>query len=171
MGNAESANSALLPGSLTASEKAAVKDTWQIFLANSTENSVAVFIELFTQFPKYKELFKDFANVPTEELAKSTKLQAHALAVAYMITAQIESLDNPELSAALVQKNARSHLRRKGVTPAHFENLKKVILECMQKLLGPKLTPDAASGWNKVLTSLVRITTEVFEVDAREKQL
>lgn len=147
---------------MTSKEKTAVRATWHKFREHHSENSSKIFVELFTQYPEYKKIFKDFTHETADALAKSPKLQAHGLSVVYQTTAFVESLDDADMLVTLIQKNGTAHTRRKGVTPKHFLHFTRVYKGVIQSAVGSKMTPDADSGWDKLFDIVVKSTSEAF---------
>lgn len=152
---------------LTPREKNLVRDTWSIVRKDVKANAIAIFLMLFRRYPEYQKLFSAFADVPAEQLPGNTRLAAHAMSVAYAITALVDNLDDADCLVELVRKTATNHSRR-PVTVAHFENTTAVIVDTLKERLGSKMTPAAVSAWEKTLRLVVKVTADVFK--QRNKQ-
>lgn len=152
---------------LTTKQQQAIKATWSKFREDYIENGAFLFVELFTLYPDYMMLFRDFSNETAATLPKNPRFNAHVLAVLYQVTAMVENVDNSALLGSLVRKNALSHTRRNGVTPTHFSSLCSVLKDVLQKKLGPKLmTPTAISGWDTLCEVLLSVTKGVYDETA-----
>ncbi|XP_064477970.1 globin-like [Ornithodoros turicata] len=147
---------------LTPREKNLVRDTWALVRKDVKSNAVAIFLMLFERHPPYQKLFSGFADVPADQLASDTRLAAHAMSVAYALTALIDNLDDADCLVELVRKTATNHTRR-PVTLQHFENLMVVIVDTLKDRLGNKMTPAATSAWEKTLRLVVKVTEDVYK--------
>lgn len=151
-------------------EKHAVETTWRKFRENYAENGVSLFVDFFSQYPEYKDLFQDLSLESPSSLPTNPRLVAHALSLVYQVTAMIENLDHPSILTALMRKNALRHTRHEGVTPKHFVNLTKVMKSLFHRKFGSTMTPAAITGWERLFTLLLTITSQVFREVATKQR-
>ena len=104
---------------------------------------------LFTAQPSYQSYFS-FRNVPDLETLRGDKrLKAHARNVMYTIGMVVDNLEDPEVLQEMVDKIARSHLRRK-LTIEQFNVLKEVLVGLLVDSLGAGvMTPETLTAWSK----------------------
>ncbi|XP_064475881.1 globin-like [Ornithodoros turicata] len=150
---------------LTGKERAAIKATWAIFQANHSEQAAVVFVDMFTEYPEYKIIFKEFRHMDAVSMASSPKLIKHATAIVYTLTTFIETMDRPDVMTDLIKKNASDHINRKGVTPLHIRNFTKLLRERVEKVAAEKMDEDARTGWEKFVTLFINATAQTY-VDA-----
>ncbi|XP_064487576.1 globin-1-like [Ornithodoros turicata] len=152
---------------MTLRERKAVQATWARF-CKDTNNSVTLFIELFTRHPEYKSLFRDFDEVPSSGLSAQPQLVAHAITVEYQLTAMIHYLDDGTLLEGLMRKNAYIHARHRGVFPKQFVNFTQVIKWTLHQKVGDMMSLDAINGWEKFFQMLTSVTKNTFQATMEE---
>jgi hypothetical protein len=64
---------------------------------------------LFTDFPEYKNHFRQFRELSIEQLKTHKKMQAHALTVMHALESWVENLTDLDILVELVRKNALRH--------------------------------------------------------------
>jgi len=103
---------------LTAHEKEIVRKTWALASKDVNATGLALFKQFFEDNPTYQSYFP-FRDVKTwEELSKDKRLKAHAANVLYYLSMLIDNLDDPEVFVEMVEKLARSHIRKKALCGA-----------------------------------------------------
>lgn len=120
-------------------------------------------IRFFADNPTYQSYFS-FRNVQGwEALSGDKRLKAHAANVVYTLAMMIDNLTDGEVFTEMVEKLARSHVRRK-LDVSHFENLKGSLVKAFITLLGPEvMTEEAIGAWAKayaVITDTIQKTID-----------
>ena len=77
-----------------------------------------------------KQLFRKLKDIPTDELQTSVRMRAHVIVVMKEFSAMIESLDDVEQLAAMVENNADRHHRR-SVTVEFYQACVNVYEACV----------------------------------------
>ena len=71
-------------------------------------------------YPEAKALFKEFRDLPEEEMAGNKRLRGLALSIMYKLTEYIDALDDPESLEELMITTCKGHHKR-SVGPKHFK--------------------------------------------------
>ncbi|KAK8780485.1 hypothetical protein V5799_018174 [Amblyomma americanum] len=148
---------------MTDHEKKLVRRSWHKFCQQNPDYGVLIFVGMFTQYPDYLELFPRFRGRDLRALEGDPKFRAHACAVGHQLSALVECMEEPDVLAELIRKNAVNHLARRGVEPEHFESLLAVTLEQMMSHVGPLMTPAAVRAWKKLFKTMNVITRNVYD--------
>lgn len=108
----------------------------------------------FEDNPSYQSHFP-FRDVHSwEELSKDKRLKAHAANVMYYLSMMIQNIDDTEVFVEMVEKIARSHIRRK-LSVEHFESLKKTLVKVLVQALGESvMTEEAITAWAKAYATI-----------------
>lgn len=98
-----------------------------------------------------------------EALVEDKRFKAHAANVVYTLSMMIDSLTDAEVFVEMVEKLAKSHVRRK-LDVSHFENLKGSLVRAFITLLGSEvMNEEAISAWANayaVITGIVQKTLD-----------
>lgn len=136
-------------------DKNIIKSQWQILSANITGNGIAVFINLFKQYPEIKELFR-CEDVEDEYLERNDKLREHAIRFMKAVGTAVESIDDLETSMSKSLLNlGKRHLEFTGFRPVYFEEFYKAISKVWNIVLGSGYTPVSAEAWRQVLVFIL----------------
>ncbi|XP_063240468.1 myoglobin-like [Bacillus rossius redtenbacheri] len=135
---------------VSADDAKLVQGHWTEVKKNLTGIGVDIFMAMFQQHPEYQKLFPKFSNVPLSELRGNSNLVKHATMVMEALTTVVGDLSKPaenlEKLRQLGRKHAKFHL-----TEAHFQTIRKAILDVLKQKLGSKMDGAAEKSWNKVL--------------------
>ncbi|KAH9377461.1 hypothetical protein HPB48_006295 [Haemaphysalis longicornis] len=136
---------------MTEQQMKLLKDTWHKFCDNNREYGVLLFLSLFIKHPELLSMFRHFKGKPVSALMDDPMFRAHGCAIGYHITALVDSLGDPAKFEILARQNAREHLKRKGVKPAHFEVMGEVMVGVLKAKEERSMTPAAVEAWEKFL--------------------
>ncbi|XP_065289757.1 uncharacterized protein [Dermacentor albipictus] len=154
---------------LTENQKNLVRSTWRTFCNDNREYGVLMFLSLFVKHPEFLRMFHNFRSKHVATLKDDPAFRAHGCAVGYHLTSMVENLTDPAAFEVLVRRNATEHLRRKGVTPHHFELMGGCVVDVLQAKEGRIMTPAALEAWKKFLSFMVAIIKDVFDKAAGER--
>lgn len=120
-----------------------------MILFSPTNDYCRLLFSLFEANPTYQNFFT-FRDVPSlDQLRLDKRLKAHVRNVMYTIAMVVDNLDDPEVAQEMLDKIARSHIRRK-VNEQHFDRLKSVLLGLLTDSLGSELmNQKAVIAWTK----------------------
>ncbi|KAK8766240.1 hypothetical protein V5799_006976 [Amblyomma americanum] len=149
---------------LSNQEKQAIRETWLQFKKQLRTGSVTMFMVLFLRYPAYQKMFPAFADEPPSELPKNPRMLAHALTVAYAITAIVDSLDEPDTTLELVRKVAVAHALRSPDMKTQFEHMGAAVVDTLIEKLGSTMTPTAVAAWKQLFTFFVTTSDQTFQV-------
>uniref|UniRef100_A0A6P7GBR7 Neuroglobin-like n=1 Tax=Diabrotica virgifera virgifera TaxID=50390 RepID=A0A6P7GBR7_DIAVI len=96
---------------LTSRDIYLITNSWNKVISQPTENGIKFFMRLFEIAPKHKLTFP-FKDVPTEDLPSNKKFHAHVNSVMYSISSIVNSLNDVDTLAAIIDKIGRNHARR-----------------------------------------------------------
>lgn len=151
---------------LTPRQVKLIQSTWQTFCSGHREYGVLLFVALFTKHPHLLDLFPKFRDKDIATLMDKPVFRAHACAIGYHITSMVASLEDAAALKIMAQRVGAEHLRRNGVTPAHFE----VLGDCLVDVLVDKdkrdMTVEAIQAWREFITYFVAVIKEVYDKDA-----
>ncbi|KAK2833672.1 hypothetical protein Q5P01_017561 [Channa striata] len=152
------------PSPLTEKERMMIQDSWSKVYENCDDVGVAILVRLFVNFPSSKQFFSQFKHIEEpEELARSTQLRKHAHRVMNALNTLVESLDNAEKVASVLQMVGKAHALRHKVEPVYFKILSGVILEVLGEEFPQVVTPEVAAAWTKVLATVCCGINAVYE--------
>ncbi|KAK2894021.1 cytoglobin-1-like [Channa argus] len=152
------------PSPLTEKERMMIQDSWPKVYENCDDVGVAILVRLFVNFPSSKQFFSQFKHIEEpEELARSTQLRKHAHRIMNAINTLVESLDNADKVASVLQVVGKAHALRHKVEPVYFKILGGVILEVLGEEFPQVVTPEVAGAWTKLLATVYCGITAVYE--------
>ncbi|XP_075539519.1 uncharacterized protein LOC142574282 [Dermacentor variabilis] len=154
---------------MTENQKNLIRSTWRTFRNDNREYGVLMFLSLFVKHPEFLPMFHNFRSKHVATLKDDPAFRAHGCAVGYHLTSMVENLTDPATFEVLVRRNATEHLRRKGVTPHHFELMGECVLDVLQAKEERIMTPAAVEAWKKFLSYMVAIIKDVFDKAAVER--
>ncbi|KAH9377463.1 hypothetical protein HPB48_006293 [Haemaphysalis longicornis] len=149
---------------LTPRQVKLIQSTWQMFCSSHREYGVLLFVALFTKHPHLLDLFPKFRDKDIATLMDKPVFRAHACAIGYHITSMVASLEDAAALKIMAQRVGAEHLRRNGVTPAHFE----VLGDCLVDVLVDKdkrdMTVEAIQAWREFITVSLLLVALVFSI-------
>ncbi|XP_050028831.1 uncharacterized protein [Dermacentor andersoni] len=154
---------------MTENQKNLIRSTWRTFCNDNREYGVLMFLSLFVKHPELLPMFRNFRSKHVATLKDDPAFRAHGCAVGYHLTSMVENLTDPATFEVLVRRNATEHLRRKGVTPHHFELMGECVVGVLQAKEERIMTPAAVEAWKKFLSYMVAIIKDVFDKAAAER--
>ncbi|XP_068434717.1 cytoglobin-1-like [Clinocottus analis] len=152
------------PGPLTDKDRLMIRDSWEKVYQNCDDAGVAILVRLFVNFPSSKQFFSQFKHIEeAEELERSGQLRKHARRVMNAINTLVESLDNSDKVASVLQLVGKAHALRHKVDPVYFKILSGVILEVLGEEFSSVITAEVGAAWTKFFAMLYCSITAVYE--------
>ena len=106
-------------------------------------------VSLFEEHPDYLVFFSFRDVSDLVKLREDKRLKAHVRNVMYTLAMVVDNLDDSEVLQEMVDKIARSHVRRK-LSELHFGQLKKSLIALLNDTLGPEVMNELAlTAWSK----------------------
>ncbi|XP_054156949.1 cytoglobin-2-like [Oppia nitens] len=140
---------------LTPQEIEAVKNSWDIVRKDGKQFGNQLFINFFTKYPAYQQLFKSLANIPLNELHSSKRLLAHTTNVMYALTAVVDNLEDTEMVTEMLYKMGVNHKKRK-LNVGLFNELGSVLFDLLTNVLGSEaMDSQLTSAWTKTYSVIV----------------
>lgn len=148
---------------MTPREERLVRDSWRNFTRKNPDFRVIVLQRMFSNHPEYQNLFERFKQADVQTLPSNPKYRAHACVVGFQLSAIVESLDDPDVVAELIQRNAVNHTKLAGVRPPNFEGFFSAVLEEMEAKNKRSMTPPVVAAWAKLFEFMNTITRRVYD--------
>ncbi|CAB3223902.1 unnamed protein product [Arctia plantaginis] len=133
---------------LSRREVYAVQKSWAPVNANSTANGAELLRRFFTTFPETKEFFKMIKGQSPEQYNQNPQFKAHVINLMTALNLAVNTMNQPELVAAMMNKLGESHGRRK-IKEENFQQLKEVIVKMFIEVL--KLDDSTLGAWGKTV--------------------
>ncbi|KAJ8036838.1 Globin C, coelomic [Holothuria leucospilota] len=146
---------------LSVEEKNLIRSSWEQIMKNKRKVGVDVFVRLFTNYPKSKELFEQLRDIPTEDLRNHKKMKAHALRVMASLNSVVESLDDLEILGEMLQNVGRTHVLH-HVEKHYYDSLAVVLLEAFEDELKDKFNQKTRNAWTKAYGAMEKVIVEAY---------
>ncbi|XP_029015083.1 cytoglobin-1-like [Betta splendens] len=152
------------PSPLTDEERMMIQESWSSVYESCDDVGVAILIRLFVNFPSAKQYFSQFRHMEEpEELERSAQLRKHAHRVMSALNTLVESLEDADKVASVLQVVGKAHALRHKVEPVYFKILSGVILEVLAEVFPQVVTADVGAAWTKLLATVYFYITAVYE--------
>lgn len=153
-------------GPLNSQDVEAIEKSFGLVAASGSAKDIGIglFRRLFTAYPEWltKYFAPKFGDKPLEEFLQIPRFQSHATGVVGKVGEWVGYLRNPEALVLSIQQNARNHAKR-GLGTQHYKDISAVILADLAAILGESLTPAMATGWTKLLDTMVDIVSSELD--------
>lgn len=133
---------------LTRREIYAVQKSWAPVNANAIPNGTELLIRLYRADPETKDFFRMVKKIPESEYASNIQFKAHVINLMTSINLAVNTMNQPEVVAAMMNKIGESHCKRK-IREKHFHVLKDVIVQLFIDVL--KLDEPTLAAWGKTV--------------------
>ncbi|XP_052255348.1 hemoglobin-3-like isoform X6 [Dreissena polymorpha] len=141
---------------LTWRQKEAVRESWGKLSSEWKTHGVEFFIRLFKTYPSILAYFNTFDGMDFGAIRSSPKLRAHMLNFKHGITSFVDSLDDVECLAVLIQKMTETHFRRQ-ITVNEFQDAFTLFATFIQEVTQcDDITLGAWKATLKVISTVIR---------------
>lgn len=145
----------------TPDEIRALKESWYLIWADKTNNGIKILTKLWKMHPESKLLFKEFKDLPEEDVTGNKRLRGLALSLMYKLTEYIDRLEDPDALEDLMINTCKAHHRRE-VGPKQLKWMGPVMSQIAQETMkSSHLTELHKSSWIKLMDALVVVATDV----------
>ncbi|XP_075973318.1 globin-like isoform X2 [Anticarsia gemmatalis] len=125
-----------------------IQKSWAPVNANMVANGSELFRRLFSTFPQTKDYFKMIKNQTEEQYSQNPQFKAHVINLMTSINLAVNTMNQPELVAAMMNKIGESHHRRR-IKEQNFHELKEVIVKMFIDVL--KMDDATLGAWSKTV--------------------
>lgn len=146
----------------TAAEKAVVIKTWRVLSNDLTGRGTKVFIHIFRDNPKIKDLFP-LDGLDGEAMVKSYIFKGHASRFMQAVGAVVDNIDScDEALSPLLIGLGKHHVLFTGFKPDYFNSFETAMRTVWAEDLGSKFTPQTEIAWTKVFKFILRKLKEGY---------
>ncbi|KAF8371033.1 glb-14 [Pristionchus pacificus] len=149
---------------LTPSQREIVKATFPAMEADAIRSALQVLLLLFSEHPRYKNIWPQFRAIPDSALMSAVELRRHASVYMKGLRAIIDAMDDEISLAEQLKRIARAHIKW-NIHKAHVMHMLLPVLEVLSKALNQRpLSPEIADAWTTlydVIANLIDIFREV----------
>ncbi|GMR49105.1 hypothetical protein PMAYCL1PPCAC_19300, partial [Pristionchus mayeri] len=149
---------------LTPAQREIVKATFPAMEADAIRNALQVLLLLFSEHPRYKNIWPQFRAIPDSALMSAVELRRHASVYMKGLRAIIDAMDDEISLAEQLKRIARAHIKW-NIHKSHVMHMLQPVLEVISNTLKQKpLNADIADAWTTlydVIANLIDIFREV----------
>ncbi|GMT24591.1 hypothetical protein PFISCL1PPCAC_15888, partial [Pristionchus fissidentatus] len=149
---------------LTPSQREIVKRTFPAMEADAVRNALQVLLLLFSEHPRYKNIWPQFRAIPDSALMSAVELRRHASVYMTGLRSIIDAMDDEISLADQLKRIARAHIKW-NIHKVHVMNMLLPVLDVLANTLNQKpLQTDIAEAWTTlydVIANLIDIFREV----------
>lgn len=126
----------------------AVQKSWAPVYANSVANGSELLRRFFAAYPETQEYFKMIKGKTPEQYNQNPQFKAHVINLMTSLNLAVNTMNQPEIVAAMMNKLGESHGRRK-IKEENFHQLKDVIVKMFIEVLN--LDDSTLGAWGKTV--------------------
>ena len=153
---------------LSDKDKDIIKTQWRQLSSNLTENGIAVFLNLFKQYPEIKEVFR-CDEVEDKYLERNPKFKEHAIGFMQQVDMAVGSIDDLKtcMSGSLLNLGKR-HVEFTGFKPVYFEEFYKAISKVWTEVLAQEYTKESEDAWRHLFVFILETLKKGYHLACLE---
>jgi hypothetical protein len=138
---------------MTPGEVKVVQTTWKIVMENSTEHAASLLLKWWEKDPSVLHVFPRYNGKSLDELRKMPRIRSHGTHIFGRLDGIIHNLNDEPVVHELMLDMKRDHTKTKeNATAKDYGIFVEVAAGYLTEKLGSHMTPEAASGYTKLLT-------------------
>ncbi|CEF70839.1 Globin family and Globin-like domain and Globin, structural domain-containing protein [Strongyloides ratti] len=127
-----------------------IRDSFEVYKKNGLNNTLKVFIRMFSEHPEYKFIWPQFRQIPDSSFILSSALKQHAAVYFGGLKSIIENIDDKQKMDLIIKKIAYSHVKWE-IKKSHIENMIPEILFVLKEIL-INYNKDVEDAWTALYT-------------------
>ncbi|CAG2205455.1 neuroglobin-like [Mytilus edulis] len=146
-----------------------IRSTWPLLSDDIERTGIKVFLRIFYEEPKIRNVFKRFGEMDEIELRRSPIFKEHAYRFMRVVDDLVDSMDQPKtrIQQNLMMLGAK-HATFEGFRIEYFEAYSKSLIDVWEYTIGEEFIPEVRESWTEFFDYLVKYMCQGYNVFINE---
>ncbi|VDI66470.1 neuroglobin-like [Mytilus galloprovincialis] len=146
-----------------------IRSTWPLLSDDIENTGIKVFLRIFYEEPKIRNVFKRFGEMDEIELRRSPIFKEHAYRFMRVVDDLVDSMDQPKthIQQNLMMLGAK-HATFEGFRIEYFEAYSKSLIDVWEYTIGEEFIPEVRESWTEFFDYLVKYMCQGYNVFINE---